>query len=52
MSIHKSILTKVLKEKKIHIEPDWDLAHIRRLCESNNIDPDKVIAQHNKNRKK
>ena len=51
MSIHKAILTKYLKSKKIHVEPDWELVHIRRLCFTNNIDPDKTIQDHNKNRR-
>lgn len=51
MSLHKNILTKYLREKGIHVEPDWELVHVKRICKEHNINSAKVITNHQNSRK-
>ena len=51
MSIHKNILRKHLKSRKIHTEDDWGLEQIKYICDLNSIDWNKVLEKHSEKRK-
>ena len=52
MSYNKKLLIKALKAKKIPVEEElWDIEHIKTICRSHNIDPDKIINENKKKRK-
>jgi hypothetical protein len=51
MSIHKSILRKYLKSRKIHTEDDWELTQVKYICALHAIDWEKILKSHSDNRK-